>query len=131
MTYSNLLEQPKTSQKTYFTDYLFTSHQFMKQILINHKIVKSVMPALHLHRHHHLKEQDLQFMKEKSHLTAQFAKLVLSEKSPEMYLLSQFMRKENQSHVNYVILVTCRRFMKVRSYSNAVFVICSSFTSSK
>ena len=76
------------------------------------------MPALHLHKHHHLKEQDLQFMKEKSHLTAQFAKLVLSEKSPEMYLLSQFMRKENQSHVNNVILVTCRWFMKEKKPSN-------------
>ena len=99
---------------------IFTSHYvFMKEILIIHTIV---MPALQLHRHHHHKSS---IHEGKKPSNCRVCEVIFALKAAEMNTLSRFMRKENHSHVSNVSLITCCQFMKVRSHSNAVFVILS------
>ena len=89
---------------------------FMKKILISHAIV---MPALQLHRHQHHKSS---IHEGKKPSNCRVWEVIFALKAAEMNTLPRFMRKENHSHVGNV-LITCCQFMKVRSHSNAVFVI--------
>ena len=99
---------------------IFTSHYvFMKEILISHTIV---IPALQLHRHHHHKSS---IHEGKKPSNCRVYEVIFALKAAEMNTLPRFMRKENHSHVSNVSLITCCQFMKVRSHSNAVFVILS------
>ena len=91
----------------------------MKEILISHTIV---IPALQLHRHHH---HNSSIHEGKKPSNCRVYEVIFALKAAEMNTLPRFMRKENHSHVSNVSLITCCQFMKVRSHSNAVFVILS------